>query len=149
MVWAGISANAHTDLHFFEQNMNADVYVEEVLIPYVIPYAPFIGEGFIFMQDNARPHVARRVLNFCREVGIHLLEWPAMSPDLNPIEQLWDNFSRKVRNHVPAPQSLPELRRVLETEWANITQAEIQTLIRSMPRRMEEVIRARGGHTHY
>ncbi|EFN77123.1 Transposable element Tcb2 transposase, partial [Harpegnathos saltator] len=70
-VWAGISANAHTDLYFFQRNMNTDVYVEEVLIPHVIPYAPLIEETFIFMQDNARPHVARRVLDFCREVGIN------------------------------------------------------------------------------
>lgn len=149
MVWAGISANAHTDLHFFDANMNADVYVEDVLIPYVVPYAHFIGEDFLFMQDNARPHVARKVLDFCDEVGINRLEWPAMSPDLNPIEHLWDNINRKVRNHIPAPQSLPELRRVLEIEWNDITQTEIRTLIRSMPRRMNEVIRARGGHTHY
>ncbi|KMQ87000.1 transposable element tc3 transposase [Lasius niger] len=129
--------------------MNADVYVEKVLIPYVIPYASFIEEGFIFMQDDARPHVARRVLDYCREIGINLLEWPAINPNLNSIKHLWGNLGRKVRNYVPALLSLPELRRVLETEWANITQAEIQTLIRSMPRRMEKVICARGGHTHY
>jgi len=74
MIWAGISANAHTDLHFFDRNMNADVYVEEVLISYVVPYAPFIGENFLFMQDNARPHIARRVLNFLDEVGINRLD---------------------------------------------------------------------------
>lgn len=149
MVWAGISANAHTDLHFFNNNMNADVYVEDILIPYVVPYAPFIGENFIFMQDNARPHIARRVIDFLDEVAINRFEWPANSPDLNPIEHLWDNLGRKVRNHVPAPQSLQELRRILENEWNAITQDEIKRLIRSMPDRMNEVIRARGGHTHY
>jgi transposase len=149
MIWAGISANAHTDLHFFDRNMNADVYVEEVLIPYVVPYAPFIGENFLFMQDNARPHIARRVLNFLDEVGINRLDWPANSPDLNPIEHLWDNLGRKVRNHAPAPQTLRELQRVLGNEWNTITQDEIKGLIRSMPDRMNEVIRARGGHTHY
>jgi len=149
MIWAGISANAHTDLHFFDRNMNADVYVEEVLIPYVVPYAPFIGENFLFMQDNARPHIARRVLNFLDEVGINRLDWPANSPDLNPIEHLWDNLGRKVRNHAPAPQTLRELQRVFGNEWNTITQDEIKGPIRSIPDRINEVIRARGGHTHY
>lgn len=149
MVWAGISANAHTDLHFFHCNMNADVYVEDILHPYVIPFSHYIGENFLFMQDNARPHVAIRVLDFFREVRINRLEWPACSPDLNPIEHLWDNLGRKVRNHVPAPVSLEELRRILEQEWSVIRQADIRKLIFSMPNRMNEVIQARGGHTHY
>lgn len=149
MVWAGISADAHTDLHFFDRNMNADVYVEDILLPYVVPYAPFIGENFLFMQDNARPHTARRVFDFLDEVGINRLVWPASSPDLNPIEHLWDNLGKKVRNHVPAPQSLQELQRVLQNAWDAITQDEIKRLIQSMPDRMNEVIRARGGHTHY
>lgn len=149
MVWAGISANAHTDLHFFDRNMNADVYVKDIITSYVVPYAHFIGENFLFMQDNARPHIARRVLDFFDEVDINRIDWPANSPDLNPIEHLWDNLGRKVKNHVPAPQSLQELRRVINNEWNAITQDEIERLIRSMPDRMNEVIRAQGGHTHY
>jgi len=74
MIWAGISANAHTDLHFLNRNMNTDVYVEDVIISHIVPYALFIGENFLFMQDNARLHIARRVLNFFDEVGINRLE---------------------------------------------------------------------------
>lgn len=73
MIWTGISANAHTDLHVFDKNMNIDVYVEDILIPYVVPYALFIGENFLFMQNNARPHIARRVLDFFDEVSINRL----------------------------------------------------------------------------
>ncbi|EFN78924.1 Transposable element Tc3 transposase, partial [Harpegnathos saltator] len=99
--------------------------------------------------DNARLHTARRILDFFHEVGINRLDWPANSPDLNPIEHLWDNLGRKVRNHVPAPQSLRELRIILENEWNTITQDETKRLIRSMPDYMDEVIRARGTRTHY
>ena len=83
MIWTGILASADTDLHFFKKNMNADVYVKDVIIPYVVSYTHFIGENFLFMQDNARPHVARRVLDFFNEVGINCLDWPANSLDLN------------------------------------------------------------------
>jgi len=52
----------------FLTTMNADVYVEDILISYVVPYAPFIGEDFLFMQ--APTYIARRVLDFFDEVGI-------------------------------------------------------------------------------
>jgi len=56
-VWAGISASAHTELHLFEHSIIADVYVEDVLIPYVIPYAHFIGENFfIYARQRSTAH---------------------------------------------------------------------------------------------
>ncbi|EFN73729.1 Transposable element Tcb2 transposase, partial [Camponotus floridanus] len=79
MVWAGISADAHTDLHFFERNMDSYIYIEDIIIPYIVPYKEFIGENFLLMQDNARPHVARVVTNFLNEINIERMVWPAIS----------------------------------------------------------------------
>ena len=77
MIWAGISANAHTDLHSLDRNMNVNVYVEDIIILYIVPYGHFIQENFLFMQANARPHVTKRVLDFFNEVGINYLDWLA------------------------------------------------------------------------
>ena len=81
------------------------MYLEAVLEPHVIPFAPFIGEDFLLMQDKARPHVVRIVSEYMDTVGIRRLPWPASSPDLNPIEHIWDNFKRHIRsresNHYP------------------------------------------------
>lgn len=80
MVWAGISLEAKTDLFILqERTLNANNYIRDILADYVVPFAPFIGREFLFMQDNARPHTARCVMRYLQEVGITRLEWPAMS----------------------------------------------------------------------
>ena len=61
-----------------------------ILQDQVVPFATFMGPGFLLMQDNARPHVARCVLRYPKKVEIGRLEWPPMSPDMNPIEHVWD-----------------------------------------------------------
>ncbi|GFU67577.1 DDE_3 domain-containing protein [Trichonephila clavipes] len=63
------------------------------------------------------------------------MDWPAYSPDLNPIEHVWDMLSRRIAARQPPPICLPELRRALLDERCNIPQDQIDSLILSMPRR--------------
>jgi hypothetical protein len=58
-----------------------------------------------FQQDNARPHSARLTTAFLRQQGINTLPWPAFSSDLSPIEHLWDQLGRAVRQGHPQPQT--------------------------------------------
>ena len=117
--------------------------------PLVRPYAGAVGPGFLLMQDNARPHVAGVCQQFLQEEGIDVMDWPARSPDLNPIEHIWDIMSRSIHQRHVAPQTVQELADALVQVWEEIPQETIRHLIRSMPRRCREVIQARGGHTHY
>lgn len=154
MVWAGISMQAKTELVFIETGgrvggLTANRYIEEILQDHVVPYAGFIGENFILMQDNARPHTAGSVRQYLQEVEIAAMDWPARSPDLNPIEHLWDQLKKKVRARNPAPATKPDLKAALLEEWDSIDQDQVKKLIRSMKKRMEAVIRARGGNTKY
>lgn len=150
MVWAGISADSRTEMIFVDNGaLNARRYIEDILQEAVVPFAPLIGEQFILMHDNARPHVARIVNEYLDEVGIRRLDWPACSPDLNPIEHFWDQLKRAVRRRPMQPGTLQELRIALSQEYNVIPQERIVTLIQSLPRRMRSVIEARGGHTRY
>lgn len=148
MIWGGVSWDATTDLDFIRGTLNSDKYLE-ILEEFVVPYAPFIGDQFIPMQDNARPHVARRVTEYLNETHINKMDWPARSPDLNPIEHVWDYLKRKRKDRNQAPITLLELRAAIQEEWQRIPQDFIKTLIESIPNRLQEVIRNRGGNTRY
>lgn len=150
MLWGGISYEARTEIVIFSRGgITAQRYLEEVLEDHVIPFVPFIGDEFVLMHDNARPHIARCVTEYLDAVGIQRLPWPARSPDLNPIEHIWDNLKRRVRARSPAPNTIEELKTAVEEEWYNIPQSDIQDIMDGLRNRMLEVIRARGGNTSY
>ena len=77
------------------------------------------------------------------------MEWPARSPDCNPIENIWDNIKRKANKKVKDDTSLEEFQRILQRAWDNLDQRRIQTLINSMLKRCREVIKADGGPINY
>ncbi|GFV70751.1 transposable element Tcb1 transposase [Trichonephila clavipes] len=81
--------------------------------------------------------------------GYHLMNCPAYSPDLNPIEHVWDILGRRIAARQPPPTCLPELLRALLDEWCNIPQDQIDNLILSMPRRCKACIASSGRHTPY
>ncbi|XP_048480440.1 transcriptional regulator ERG homolog [Plutella xylostella] len=96
-----------------------------------------MGENAMFMHDNARAHTAQVVNEYFHDVGIHKMEWPARSPDLNPIEHAWDELDRRVRDRVPPPITLRGLKDALIKEWENIPQHMLKNLVFSMPNRVE------------
>jgi transposase len=107
------------------------------------------AQRFVFQQDNARPHSARFTTQFLTANNILTLSWPSLSPDMNPIEHLWDQLQRRVCRRNVYPANRRELWQALQEEWAAIPQAHIRHLITSMPRRCQSLIDARGGHTPY
>lgn len=149
MVWAGISAEGKTDLIILRGGVTAQVYIDQVLRPVVVPYAAAVGNGFKLMQDNARPHAAGITADFLETEGIETLDWPAKSPDLNPIEHLWDSLKKKVNKSIKPDTTLDGLQRILIRKWQAIDQAEIRGLIQSMRRRVIAVQESEGGHTKY
>ncbi|ROL46141.1 Transposable element Tc1 transposase [Anabarilius grahami] len=103
----------------------------------------------MLQHGNARPHVARICTQFLEAENIPVLAWPAYSPDMSPIEDVWDALDRCIQQHVPVPANIQKLRIAIEEEWTNIPQATINNLINSMRRRCVALREANGGHTRY
>ena len=80
-----------------------------------------------------------------------MLDWPAQSPDLNPIEHLWQHLKRQLAKYENDPVSIYELWECvdIETEWNNIPPRICLDLIATMPRRVDAVLKAKGGYTKY
>ena len=149
MVWAAISANHRTDLVFIEGNLNGLRYRDEILRPVVLPFLDQVGVGALFQHDNTRRHVAHVCTNFLEENDVHILPWPAISQDLNPIENVWDLLSVRVRRREHPPETQQQLRAALVEEWAAIPQDQLRRYCQSMRRRITAVQDANRGHVNY
>ncbi|KAL2077375.1 hypothetical protein ACEWY4_026879 [Coilia grayii] len=68
----------------------------------------------VLQQDHARPHLARVTQAYLEAQGVDVLPWPADSPDMNPIEQLWDYLGRQVANRVPQLANWQQLIQALQ-----------------------------------
>ncbi|GFS79832.1 transposable element Tc1 transposase [Trichonephila clavipes] len=104
MVWAGIMINGRTHLHVVANGtMRGQRYIDEVLLPHVRLFRGAVGDKFVFMDDNATCHRTLAAQDCLDSEGIQRLVWPARSPDLYPIKNVWDTLGRQVdgRNYPP------------------------------------------------
>ena len=147
MVWGGISHGVKSLLIVVPGNLTAVRYRDEILRP--IAVALVQQHQMTFQHDNARPLVARVCQDFLANNNIVPLDWPPYSPDLSPIEHLWDELDRHVRRRRIIPDILGQLQTALLEEWENIPMRKINALVNSMQMRIRAVINARGGHTRY
>lgn len=150
LIWAGIWSDGRTELHIMRGTMNSERYVE-VLRQYITPLTASIGDtsSWFLMDDNATCHRSRIVTDYKSQTGIRSLSWPARSPDLNPIENVWSLLKRNVRRSLQPGDGLPQLEELLKTEWAKLNQSTISHLIESLPSRVGKVISRRGEMSGY
>ncbi|GFU39505.1 transposable element Tcb2 transposase [Trichonephila clavipes] len=140
MEWAGIMINGRTRLHVVANGtMTGQRYIDEVLLPHVRLFRGAVGDKFVFMDDKAM---------WPRE-GIQRLVWPARSPDLNPIENVWDALGRQVAGRNYPPTNKNTLIRALTEEWDKLPQQLLDNVVQSMVRRVECCITLHGGHIPY
>ncbi|CAM4590576.1 unnamed protein product [Leuciscus chuanchicus] len=142
MVWGAMSAAGVGPLCFIKGRVNAASY-QEILEHSMLPSAEKLygDEDFILQHDLAPAHSAKTTVKWFTDHGITVLNWPANSSDLNPIEDLWDIVKRKLRD--ARPNTLDELKAAIEASWASITPQQCHRLITAMPHRIEAVISAK------
>ncbi|UYV74907.1 hypothetical protein LAZ67_12001763 [Cordylochernes scorpioides] len=145
MVWGAIAYDFRSPLLRIQGTMTAQRYVDYVLRPVTLPYLQGVPNA-LYQQDNARPHTARISQQALQDV--QMLPWPPYSPDLSPIEHVWEIIGRRL-HALPQPRSEDELWQMVEREWRAIPEDVIRSLIDSLPRHVAACIAVRGGPTCY
>ncbi|HVT63137.1 MAG TPA: IS630 family transposase [Legionellaceae bacterium] len=146
MLWEGPGMAAKID-----GKMDADLYVsilEDELLQ-SLEYYDKEPADIIFQQDNDPKHKSKKAMKWLEDSGMEVMIWPAQSPDLNPIEHLWVYIKAKLAEYENPPSSIAELWERVQVEWDKIPASVCQNLIESMPRRMEALVKAKGGYTKY
>ncbi|GFW91800.1 transposable element Tc1 transposase [Trichonephila clavipes] len=148
MVCGGIGCHSRTPLVRIASTLNSQHYISQVLEPVVLPYLQGLAT-VIFQQDNAQPHVSCIVQRFFINHQIELLPWPARSPDLSPIENMWSMVAQRLTQITPPAATPDQLWQRVEAARSAVPQEHIQSLFESMPRRMATVISNNGGYSGY
>ncbi|GFX29458.1 transposable element Tcb2 transposase [Trichonephila clavipes] len=92
------------------------------------------------MDDNARPHRTLAVEELLEREDINRMDWPAHSPDLNPIEHVWDALERRIAARLHHPENTQQLKQMLIKEWVLLPKEMLHQLVLSMRRRCEATI---------
>ena len=141
-----MSAAGFGELYFIKGNMNSNMYCE-ILQQSMIPSLQKLGSRAVFQHDNDPTHTSKTTIALLKRLRVKVMDWPSMSPDLNPIEHLWGILKRKVE--VWKVSNICQLRDVVMEEWKSIPVATCEALVNSMPRRVKAVLDNDGGHTKY
>jgi len=144
MIWEAIRGDGNRVLVRCKKNVDSSEY-QRVLndaLPHI--YSP----GNVLQQDGAPAHTSSSTARYFEENNIRVLRpWPAQSPDLSVIENVWEILKEKIFHR--KPRTLDDLWEVAVEEWNSITREQIRSLYDSIPRRLNAVLVSRGGHTKY
>ena len=151
MLWGCITWDGVGFVHRIDGNMNAAMYTSilDAALTRSLEHHDLSTDDIIFQQDNDPKHTSRLAREYFAEHGIDVMEWSAQSPDLNPIEHVWQNFKRALNMPTMPPSGMADLWERIVEEWNAIPATAIRELISSMPARCQAVIDANGGHTKY
>ena len=164
MIWGCFIGNKLGSIAFIDGTVNRHIYVDvlyEVLLPFIDVLNADGITNIVFQQDNATPHVAGITRQFLTGMGNEhafiVMEWPSNSPDMNPIEHLWAHLKLELYRRYPdtatlkgSPDTIKKIlkQRLTEVLW-DIGESVLESLVESMPCRVQVLIHARGWYTEY
>ncbi len=143
-IWGVINSNKKINIHIFNQNMDANEYVA-ILKDHLLPY---YDKKLYFQYDNDPKHTSSKAKLFLTKHLIKCIDFPPYSPDLNPIENVWSLLKHNVgkrKNEITSAN----FKNIIIEEWNKIDQNIIAKIIRTMPERLEKIIKNKGDHLDY
>ena len=146
MTWKGIGYATKID-----GRMDGDLYLQ-ILKDELLETLQFYGldpPDIIFQQHNDPKHTCKKIKEWLEEQDFRSMVWPAQSSDLSSIEHCWGYLKRRLAEYEHPSNGIHELWERIQEEWEKIPAEECQKLIESMPRRIEAVIKVKGGYTKY
>ena len=147
IVWNCTSYNGFGNLHFIDGIMDKYVYCN-ILANNIEPSIKKLGlKEYVFQQDNDPKHTSNYLKEYFQNKNIKVLDWPSQSPDLNPIEHLWNHIKKELKNY--KSNNIEDLKYNISKIWNSIDVKITQNLVDSVPNRIIEVLRNKGGNTKY
>lgn len=149
MIWGGISRRGKTPLHIYrldkKEKVNKETYIECLEENLLESMDRKYGEGrWRFLQDNARPHVARETKEFFKDEAVKIIKNPPYSPDLNPIEQIWAWMKRDVAKI--SYKTIDDLISAIEDKWQCLTVEFQNKVIDHHCKVVNDVRKSKGGY---
>ena len=150
MVWGAISVHGTSRLHIVSGMMNAQKYISVLqtrLLPQIKDWR--CENDWIFQQDSAPCHTAKAVKTWIAKNNVKVLPWAGNSPDMNPIENLWDLLKEEIHS-VPITTKTALIERLIHV-WFHSEKIKdhCTNMIKSMPHRVKALLKAKGGQTKY
>lgn len=151
MLWGCMTWYGPGYISKIDGTMDETLYVEilDECVPLTLKDYKMKKKSFYFQQDNDSKHTSRYTQSYLKDQGWKLLDWPPQSPDLNPIEHLWHHLKVELSKFENPPKDKDEHWKRIVDVYYGIPAEVCQHLISSMPKRLQEVIKAKGGHTKY
>lgn len=144
--WGGISARGALKLEIFEENLNAEAYIQ-ILRRKLPEIQRLYPEGWQWQQDGSGVHRAGIANNFIAQEVPKKIEWPPYSPDISPIENIWGWLKGKVAKD--CPKNVEALKKSIRTHWEAMDIEFLAPYFESMPKRMAMVIESDGKKIKY
>lgn len=148
MAWGCMASSGVGSIEFINVKMNALIYVD--ILRNNLEFSSHLlgfGNDFLFQQDNDPKHTAKLTSDWLIENDIKLLITPPQSPDLNPIEHLWSEIKRKLGDKRFTNKE--QHRQAIIRIWNEFDHQKTKKLVDNMPKRLEAIIKANGGHIPY
>jgi hypothetical protein len=148
--WGCFSINGFGKLFLFEGNLNSDLMIEiyeQALLPSISMCFDSGTKDWILQEDNDPKHRSTKSMNWKERNQINVLPWPACSPDLNPIENVWAVMKHKISEKKPT--TINKLKQEINKSWEEFQSDYAENLVRSMENRITSCILSHGDFICY